>query len=349
MSFLNKVKKNSNSSGSREFYPKKLGIYTIENPRIDKREHQPEVIALPPAHKTSQVTFKNETLSNITYWIGKLLCEPIVINIGMFPINAYYTGTDVKMFPESKTNFDKRIPLIGEEVGVTIPETYDLKTTVINERKDLIKKLGREGISEKRKEYLEKEMVKLDSMPDDGVVTTTHRVNVMPKIFIPMVCAEVKEVETEDGDIVQDYVPTVAIFEQSVGTKISEYLFETKRIKDKYDTIEAVSYLYGELAELQPDAYIQVFKNVSIQDSQKNPVLCAQAYNQKLTKATLPYFDLELPKAITQRQLFRVIILEMIGLFAGKDDKDSIEGMLKSALYYEIKVERDAEKDPTQD
>jgi hypothetical protein len=39
----------------------------------------------------------------------------------------------------------------------------------------------------------------------------------------------------------------------------------------------------------------------------------------------------------------------MIGLFAGKDDKDSIEGMLKSALYYEIKVERDAEKDPTQD
>jgi hypothetical protein len=342
-SFKDKIKKNkTQQQGERVFFPKTLGIYTIPNPKVDRREYQPEVIGIPPVHRTSSVQFKGDTFQALQYWLGILYKEPIVVNVGTFPAEALYRGTEERMFPTIKNGFDKKIPMVGEEFGIDIPDTYDILSPVANEREKLLKKLKGANVSDKMKAFVTKELDKYATMDDAAMIRTTHDVRVTPRIYIPAVVADIQELEDlETGDIENTYIPTLAIFEQNLTISYSESLCKNKKVIDKYDPIEAADYLFSE-AEGKVGEQILIFKNpLAMDDRTGNKALCIKEYNEKLNKVTTPLLDLKFDKEIDDKVLLRIIVLEMIGLYPTKEDKDSIEALLKTAIYNEIKAAKE--------
>jgi len=340
-SFKDKIKKNKSpqNNSNRVYYPKTLGIYTIENPKVDKREYQPEIIALPPIHRTTAVEFKGETFKQQGYWLGRLYKEPIVVNIGTYPAEALYTGTDERMFPLVKNGYDKRIPMVGEEFGLSIPETYDILTPVANERENLLKKLKKANISDKMKAYVTKELDKLAELDETVMIRTTHDVRVTPRIYVPTIVANIQELEDlETGDITKTFEPTLALFEQALTISFGESLNKAKKVVDKYDPLETADYLFSEADGMEGEPVL-IFRNpLAVDDKTGKHALCVKAYNEKPNPATFKLLDMKFDTDIEERTLLRIIILELIGLYPPKEDKDSIEALLKTAIYDEIRA-----------
>lgn len=337
-SFRDKIKVTKKSTGERVFFPKTLGIYTIDNPKVDKRQYQPEIVGLPLAHRTSTVDYKGDSFQRVTYWLGRLYAEPIVINMGTFPVDALYTGTDIPIFPNVSNNFDKRIPMVGDEFGVTIPETYDTLVSVESERKKLHARLMAEKVSDKLRAFVDKKLAELSSKADTDTIRVTHDVKMTPRIYIPAIVADVQELEDlETGDIEKQYVPTLAIFEQNLTISFGESLQKSKKIDDKYDMMEVADYLYSETDNCIGDP-ILIFRHPLTTDSKTgNQAFCVSAYNEKPSKQTAPLLDIRFDREISHKEFLRVIILDMIGLFASKDDKESIEYLLRQAIYNSVK------------
>ncbi len=327
----------NNSDGPREYYPKSIGIYCVDNPKIERREIRPYVIGVPPTHKTSNVEFKGMHLPATPYWLGKLFAEPVLVNIGYFPAASLYTGTDTKIFPNSKNTYDKRIPLVQEETGIEIPLSYDIVEPVENERKRLGEVLSK-NISDKARTYLQDKLAKLQELPDDEQLRTTHEVKIIPKYFIPVLTTVVTEVEDEEGELIPQYEPKLAIFEETLGNKKANALFNNKILTERGDIEGLGDFLYSDIDD--KDAVgkpILLFRHTYAAEGRDNlPPIAAKLYEDKIPKSLLPFFDIDFAPNIDETSLLRIIVLEMIQLFAPKGDTSSIEGKIKEFFWSQV-------------
>lgn len=343
-SFKDKIKKNKSTQqqGERVYFPKTLGMYTIENPNIEKRKYQPDILAIPPVHRTTTIIYKEDSFQRIGSWLCRLYRDPIVVNVGTYPAAALYSGTEELMFPMARNGFDKRIPLVGDEFGVNLPDTYDILTPVANEREKLLLKLKGANLSDKHRAFITKELEKIADMDDTAMIRTTHDVRVIPRLFLPAVVTDVVEEEDpETGDLNKVYTPYLVIFEQALTISVGEALAKNKKVVDKYDPLESADYLFSDLEDAVGEP-IQIFHNPLASEGTKGkPVLCAKLYDEKLNSATTPLLNKDLDRDIDDKTLLRIIVLEMIGLYPTKDDKDSIEALLKNAIFEEIKASKD--------
>lgn len=315
----------------KEYYPKSIGIYCVDNPKMERRLIRPHVIGLPPTHRTTNVEFKGNVFSATPVWYGKLFAEPIVVNMGYYPANALYTETETRIFPASQYSFDKKIPLINES-GLDFPLVYDTLVPIESERKRIAEVLGKK-ISDKGRAYLEKELERLNTLPDDEKLRVRSEVKVIPKIFIPVLMVIVTEEEDEEGELIQKFEPKLAIFEETMGGKKAKSLVANKVIEDANDIAGMMDYLYDgtEGAVGQP---IQLFRNpLAAEGKDTIAPVAVKLYEDKIPKALLPFFNIEFAPNIEEKDLLRIIVLEMIGLFAPKGDTDSIEGKLKEYFW----------------
>lgn len=332
----------SSSDGPKEYYPKSIGIYCVDNPKVERREIRPYVIGTPPIHRTSNVEFKGNTFAATSYWLGKLFAEPVIINIGYYPANALYAGTNEKIFPNSTNNYDKKIPILKEETGLEFPLTYDVVEPVENERKrlaEILKKITYQPSIEKLQGKLEE----LKGMADDEQIRTSHEVKIVPKIFIPILTTIVNEVEDEEGELIPQFEPKLAIFEETLGNKKANALAKNKILDSKGDINGMLDYLYGDLdGEDVIGKPVLLFRNTFAAEGQDSlPPVCAKVYDDKIPKALLPYFDIKESPNIDSTTLLRIIVLEMIQLYAKKGDTESIEGKIKEFFWAQVQQKGD--------
>lgn len=331
----------NSSEGPREYYPKSIGIYCVDNPKVERRSVRPHVIGIPPFHKSSNVHFKGNDFAATPYWLGKLFAKPIIIELAYFPGNALYPGTDDKIFPNSINNFDKKIPLLEKVTGVKVPLTYDVVEPIENERKRLLEVLGKVTYQPSI-EKLQKKLDDINAMPDDGMIRTTHEVKIIPKVFIPVLTTVVNEVEDEEGELIPTYEPILAIFEETMGMKRANALFNSKILDQKGDVGGMMDYLFG---DIDPDEVedvvgspILLFRNPYASEGKDSlPPVCVKRYEDKIPKSLLPFFNIESAPNIDETTLLRIVVLEMIQLFTKAGDTSSIEGQIKEYFWSEVR------------
>lgn len=333
---------NASNGEPREYYPKSIGIYCEDNPKVERRGIRPHVIGKnPPTHKPMNVVFKDNTMGATPVWFGKLFAEPVVVNLGYYPHNALYEGTDDKIFPNNGNDFDKKIPILND-IGIDIPLKYELLTPVVNERKRLSQILTKK-LSEKGRASVEKSLAELNSMKDDEKIRTRHDVKILSKVFIPVMMAIVIEEIDEEGELVTKYDPKLVIFEETMGIKKAKALVSSGVLDEASNTLGMMEYLYGDIDT--PEAVgqpIMLFRNSLGSEGQGAlPPLAAQMYEDKIPKALMPFFEVGDGPQLDEQSLLRLIILEMIQLFAPKGDTSSIEGKIKEHFWNQVQKEND--------
>jgi len=331
---------NTNQDGTREYYPKSIGIYCVDNPKVERREIRPYVIGTPPTHRSSNINFKGMDFQATPYWLGKMFMEPFVIELAHFPGNALYKDTDQKIFPNSTNNFDKKIPILPE-TGIEVPLVYDIVEPVQSEMNrianDVLPKLTYQPSIDK----LQKKLEDLKKLPDDEKIRTTHEVKIIPRVFIPVLSTVVNEVEDEEGELVPQYEPTLVIFEEAMGMRKANALFNAKLIDTKGDLSSMMDYLYSDIDPEENEEVtgmpVLLFRNPYASEGKDSlaPV-CVKRYDEKIPKTLLPYFDIKSAPNIDRKTLLRIIVLEMIQLFTKKGDTTSIEGKIKEHFWAEV-------------
>lgn len=321
------------TEGPREYYPKTLGIHCVENPNVKRRELRPLVIGLPPEHRPSNIAFKDNNFQATQHWMGKLFMEPFLINIGHYPVDALYPGTNDKIIPNAKTAFDKPIPILTEETGIESPLTYELEAVVENELARLTEELHTKAKSEKAIAYLTSKIEALGKLDPTSKVRTAHDVKTTPKLFIPLLTTLVEE----DEDFNKTFTPVIAIFEESITYKKLSSLAKNGLIEDANDLDGALNYLYGDLNEATGKPF-QIFRNkLGAPDAQSAGPFAAKLFEGPIPKPLTPYFDLDETKFdIDIQKMLRIIVLEMIQLYAPKEDRSSLEGRLKNHFWSQV-------------
>jgi hypothetical protein len=332
----------SNPEAPREYYPKSIGIYCEDNPKEDRRAIRPHVIGKnPPTHKTLNILYKDKAFNTTPCWYGKLYAEPIIVNMGYFPPYALYKDTDDRIFPNNSNDFDKKLPII-KGLPLNIPLQYDLLTPIPNERKrlsDILKK----NLSDAGRKRVEADLAALEGMKDDEKIRTTHDVKIIPKIFIPVMMMIETEVQNEEGEFVKELDPKLVIFEETLGIKKTKALVANKLIDSADDIEGALDYLYGDISDAtavgQP---IQIFRNSMASEGKDSlSPICVRLYDDKIPKSLLPYFDIAEMPNVDDESLLRIIVLEMIQLFAPKGDTASIEGQIKEYFWSQVQKKED--------
>jgi len=328
----------SSTGEPREYYPKSIGIYCEDNPKVDRRSIRPYVIgSKPPAHKTTNIEFKGNTFSATPVWYGKLFAEPIVVNMGYYPVAALFPETDELIFPTSFNDYDKKIPIIKES-GIDIPLEYDLLTSVVSERKRLSGILLK-NLSDKGRAKVEKDLAALKDKADDEKTRTRHEVKILPKIFIPVMMSIVTEELDSEGELETIYTPKLVIFEETMGIKKAKSLVANKIIEEASDIGGMLDYLYEDILEAKGEPILLFRNSLAAEGKDSIPPIAAKKYEDKIPKALLPFFDIVESPNITDVDLLRIIVLEMIGLFAPKGDTSSIEGKLKEYFWSQVQKE----------
>lgn len=323
--------------GPKEYFPKQLGIYCIDNPNVERRDKKPLVIGVPPTHRPGNITFKDTAFKDTQHWLGTLFAEPILINIGWYPVEALIPGTDKRIFPNAKTAFNKTLPILTEETGIEVPLTYELEITVENEMARVTDELKTKAKTEKAIAYLEKRLTELEGKDPTLKIRTVHDVKVVPRIFIPVLTTLVTETFSDDSEYpIKSFEPVIVIFDESLGAKKLAALQKNGLIQDKNDIEEVIEYLYGDLGAENIGQPFQLFQNKLGEN-----ILSANKYVGPIPKPLTPYLNLDATKFnISEETMLRVIVLEMIQLFATKDDNVSIEGQLKQFFWNSIKKEQ---------
>lgn len=322
--------------GPREYFPKQLGIYCIDNPAVERRDKKPLVIGLPPTHRPGNITFKDTAFSNTQHWLGTLFAEPILINIGWYPVEALIPGTDERIFPHAKTAFNKSLPILTEETGIEVPLSYELEITVENELARCVEELKTKAKTDNAIKYLTARIKELEPKEPTLKIRTVHDVKVTPRIFIPVLTTVVTEEFTDEGETLKTFEPVIAIFDEQLGAKKLAALQKNGLIQDKNDIGEAVEYLYGDLGAETIGAPLQLFQNKLGEN-----IIAAKKYEGVIPKPLTPYLSLDATKFnISEETLLRIVVLEMIQLYAMKDDTKSIEGKLKQFFWNSIKKEQ---------
>jgi hypothetical protein len=333
----------SNPGEVREYYPKSIGIYCEDNPKVERRSIRPHVIGTnPPIHKTVNIEFKGNMFPAAACWYGKLFKDPIVVNMGYYPAHSLYPGTDTKIFPNVSNDFDKKIPILNN-IGIEIPLSYDLLVPVTSERKRLSQILEK-NLSDKGRERVKADLDKISKMADDEKVRTTHEVKILPKVFIPVMMAIVTEETDDEGELVTKYDPKLVIFEETMGIKKAKAMVTNKILESAGDMVGMLEYLYGDIGvESAIGQPIQIFRNTLASEGKDSLApICAKLYEDKIPKALLPYFDIKDAPNLDDEALLRLIVLEMIQLFAPKGDTSSIEGKIKEYFWSTVEKNKDA-------
>jgi hypothetical protein len=331
---------NTSTGEPREYYPKSIGIYCEDNPKVERRGIRPYIIgSKPPTHKTVNIEFKGNVFPSTAVYYGKLFAEPIIINMGYYPANSLYPGKEERIFPNTSNDFDKKIPLVPD-MGVDYPLSYDLLSPVPNERKRLTEILSK-NLSDKGRAKVEQALANLASMKDDEKIRTTHEVKIIPKVFIPVLMTIVTEDTDEEGELVTNYDPKLVLFEETMGIKKAKTMVTNNLISSADDVEGMLDYLYGDIGDAtavgQP---IVLFRNqLAAEGRDSIPPLAAKLFEDKIPKALLPFFDIKVAPTLDEAALLRLVVLEMIGLYAPKGDTTTIEGKLKEAFWAQIQTE----------
>lgn len=321
----------------RVYFPDSIGVYCIDNPNLDKRQYKPRVIAVPPYHKTGSVEFKEAVFAAQPYWMGRLLTSPLLINIGYYPPNALYPGTDKRI---TSSKFDTRIPMVSDETGIDIPLTYDTLEPVSSERARLLEVIPK--VSKDKKGYLETKLASLNELPDDELIRISHVVKTVPKMFIPILTAIEIEEEDADGELVPKYYPKIVIFEETLGITRSKALHSNGIISGQSETSEMLDYLYSDIDSQEAiDEKVIVFQN-PYTGGGKNafPAYAVKKHEGKVGKALAPYYEAELDEGSIKKfkdSFLRIVVLEMIQLFSKKGDVTSLEGQIKEYFWSQIR------------
>lgn len=343
MSFKDKLIKKpaavrSNSDdGNKTYFPETIGIYCEENPDINKRQFKPKLITVPPHHKTGSIEFKEALFSNIPYWMGTLVSEPLIINVGYFPPNALYTGTDKRI---TNSKYETKIPILQDIEGLEIPLTYDTVEPVVSERKRLYEIM--EKVDKDKKEFLQKKLDELKDLKDEDTIRVSHNVKTIPKIFIPILTSIEVEVEDEDGELVPHYHSKIVIFEETLGVSKSRALHANQCISSAYDTGEVLDYLYSDIDSLEMvGKKVLLFRNpYSGGGKNSSTALAVKEFSGKVPKALQPYFPEDTTDINVEKfkdSFLRIAVLEMIQLFSKKGDVSSLEGQIKEYFWSQIR------------
>lgn len=345
MSFLNKLKFSNNipavisstsgDSTEREYFPEKIGIYCIDNPKLDKRTQFPKKVGIPPFQVTKKFVYKDAQFSNQSAWLGKLYAEPIVITMYRYDPFALYRDTKTRIFP-SASLYDKRIPFL-EDCGIEIPEFYDLSVPLEKRLTDITETLGKTKNKELIKQ-LKDEKAKLEAN-DEGVtnITVTKRVKEEVKIFLPIITAIKSEDEDSEGNIKATFTPKVVLFQVSPGVGQAEALVSNGILENKYDMDALTSYLIGDLGDVSNNPNEDISYNQAplllFENNLANKALTAINFPEDIKKSVAPYFEATLDKKISYNTFLKVIVLEILGLYPKKEEKDSLEDKLKQFVY----------------
>jgi hypothetical protein len=133
MSILKKLKFNkafestqstSGASGEKTFYPETIGIYCVDNPKLNRREFFPRQIGTPPTQVTKKFVYGDAQFNDQPGWVGRLYADPVVVTVNRYNPYALFTGTEERIFPNADL-YDKKLPVIPES-GIELPGFYDL-------------------------------------------------------------------------------------------------------------------------------------------------------------------------------------------------------------------------------
>lgn len=349
MSILKKLKFNkgfestqgtSSDTGEKTFFPETIGIYCVDNPRLDRRQYYPKVIGTPPPQVTKKFVYGDAQFNDQPAWIGRLYSEPVVITTYRYDPYALFQGTEDRIFPYAE-KYDKKLPVIPSS-GIELPEFYDvlvpfekrleeLEASIARAKKDFTKK----ELEKERDEILSK------SANPNAFVRITKRIKEEQKVFLPVITSIKKEEEDENGDVKTTFTPKLVIFQVSPGVKQAESLVNNGILENKYDLEALTTYLIGQTD--RDDDEVD-FDTETVFDYTKKPILLFEnklangaltviKYPEDVKKSVAPFFNAELEKPISQETLFRILVLELVGLYPKKDEVGTLEKNLKSYLY----------------
>jgi len=314
----------------RDFFPDAIGIYCIDNPKLDRREAYPKIIGIPPTQVTKRFVYRDAQFNDQQVWLGRLYQEPVVVQLLRYDPYALEVGTDNRLFPFAE-KYDKKLPIIPES-GVTLPEFYDVMVSANKRLEEIDTSLARaKKDSTIRDLQEEKSRILADSNGADTKIRITKAAKTEQKIFLPIITAIKNEEEDENGDVKVTFTPKLVIFQLSPGVKQAEALVGNKILENKYDLETLTQYLVGDIDDFAPGP-LMLFNNKLANDA-----LTAINYPEDIKKSVAPFFDAALPKPISEETLFRIIILELIGLYPRKDEEGTLEKRLKTYFYSQLK------------